>query len=421
MLIIKKGQTMKKTFLLSSICLSLISTGVNATLFNNGPSKQINTTIEKISVKAITADDGVFIDTDSDEFLLERKEWQQIKAYVESALKLPTTEAAMRSLFKIHSDEVEFSRFEAVLDQYKDIKSSARHWDTALYPDIVSLALSLGNYNNIRERFTQPLTDNLNIIINKAFSTDDESQKELEKARQLAIVYLSTLKSFSEQYQNQAAKAHSDLLEYATQMEEQRQQLQVLLDTHGQELENDGSALKEKLTTLNDEITKLNAEYDHYVAVSASAVVYVWAPMFSLPVMGAFGKYAEDVRYKRNRILEEVEVLSQKLSTREKIYASYDASAKSIDQIHTKLNEALPHVNNLKLHWQKINTEFDSLILALKNASGEGSILQSDSFLGAAHTLANTATIESNWSEISRKAKRFAENAYQQVQEGEAL
>ena len=100
MIIIKKGQTMKKTFLLSSICLSLISTGVSATLFSNGPSKQINTTIEKISVKAITADDGVFIDTDSDEFLLERKEWQQIKAYVESALKLPTTEAAMRSLLK---------------------------------------------------------------------------------------------------------------------------------------------------------------------------------------------------------------------------------------------------------------------------------------------------------------------------------
>ena len=421
MLIIKKGQTMKKTFLLSTICLSLISTGVNAKLFSNGPSTQLNTTIEEISVKAITADDGVFIDTDSDEFLLERKEWQQIKAYVESALKLPTTEAQMRSLFKIHSDEVEFSRFEAVLDQYNDIKSSARHWDTALYPDIVSLALSLGNYNGIRERFTQRITDSLNIIIDKAFSTDEESQIELEKARQIAIALLSTLQSFSEQYQHQAAKAHSDLLEYATQMEEQRQQLQVLLDTHGQELENDGSELKEKLATLNNQITDLNAEYDHYVAVSATAVVYVWAPMFSLPVMGAFGKYAEDVRYKRNRILEEVEVLSQKLSTREKIYASYDASAKSIDQMYTKLNDAIPHINDVKLHWQKINTEFKSLIIALNNAQGKGSILQSNSFLSAAHTLANTTTIESNWSEISRKAKRFVENAYQQVQEGEAL
>ena len=61
-------------------------------------------------------------------------------------------------------------------------------------------------------------------------------------------------------------------------------------------------------TVKDDEITKLNAEYDHYVAVAASAVVYVWAPMFSLPVMGAFGKYAEDVRYKRNNTLKEVEV-----------------------------------------------------------------------------------------------------------------
>ena len=421
MLIIKKGQTMKKTFLLSTICLSLISTGVSATLFSNGPSTQLNATIEEISVKAITADEGVFIDTDSDEFVLERKEWQQIKAYVKSALKLPTTEAQMRSLFKIHSDEIEFSRFEAVLDQYNDIKSSAKHWDTALYPDIISLALSLGNYNGIRERFTQRITDSLNTIIEKAFSTDEESQLELEKARQMAIALLSTLQSFSEQYQSQAAKAHSDLLEYATQMEEQRQQLQVLLDTHGQELENDGSELKEKLATLNNQITDLNAEYDHYVAVSASAVVYVWAPMFSIPVMGAFGKYAEDVRYKRNRILEEVEVLSQKLSTREKIYASYDASAKSIDQIYNKLNDAIPHVNDVKLHWQKINAEFTTLIKALNNAQGKGSILQSNSFLSAAHSLANTTTVESNWSEISRKAKRFVENAYQQVQEGEAL
>ena len=85
--------------------------------------------------------------------------------------------------------------------------------------------------------------------------------------------------------------------------------------------------------------------------------------------------------------------------------------------ISQQIENAIPHINKLKLNWQKMNADFTSLLVALEQAQNNADIMKDDAMLGAIGALANTTVAESNWSNISEKAKAFANNAYIQEME----
>ncbi|NOH62664.1 alpha-xenorhabdolysin family binary toxin subunit A [Vibrio sp. RE88] len=410
-------KNIKKPLLLSTLCLSLIAAGVQASTSNqaltpNSAEQQIG----QISYDTIMGENGAFIDLDTDEFVLNQKEWFQIQTYVEGALSLPITEASMKSAFDI-ADDVPFSNFKALMEQYGKVHAEAFYWKEDLYPDIVDLALSLSNYNDIQKYMIDPLSDQLTVILTKSISPLPADVQAVEQARQLSIAYLSALKNFSVNNQQKVEKASEDLLTFATKIEEQKLQLDVLKSTHSGYLEDDGSVLQQRVNDLNDRIDQLNKDYDHYVTVAATAVTYAWFPAVAVPIMGVYGDKAEKARKLRNQLQDEAKVLEAQLSTTQKIYNSYTRSTESINIISSKIENAIPYVNKLKLHWQKMNTDFDSLIVALEAAEANTEILQSNAILAAAGAMANTAVAEQNWNSISEKAKTFANNAYIQKAE----
>lgn len=407
----------KKPLLLSTLCLSLIAAGAQASTSNqaltpNSAEQQIG----QISYDTIMGENGAFIDLDTDEFVLNQKEWFQIQTYVEGALSLPITEASMKSAFDI-ADDVPFSNFKALMEQYGKVHAEAFYWKEDLYPDIVDLALSLSNYNDIQKYMIDPLSDQLTVILTKSISPLPADVQAVEQARQLSIAYLSALKNFSVNNQQKVEKASEDLLTFATKIEEQKLQLDVLKSTHSGYLEDDGSELQQRVNDLNNRIDQLNKDYDHYVTVAATAVTYAWFPAVAVPIMGVYGDKAEKARKLRNQLQDEAKVLEAQLSTTQKIYNSYSRSTESINIISSKIENAIPYVNKLKLHWQKMNTDFDSLIVALEAAESNTEILQSNAVLAAAGAMANTAVAEQNWNSISEKAKTFANNAYIQKAE----
>ncbi|MEZ8101793.1 alpha-xenorhabdolysin family binary toxin subunit A [Vibrio bivalvicida] len=402
----------KKPLLLSTICLSLIAAGVQAStssqsLVTNSAEQQIG----QISYSTIIGDNGAFIDLETDEFVLNQKEWFQIQTYVEGALSLPITEASMKSAFDI-SDDIPFSNFKALVEQYGKVHSEAFYWKKDLYPSIVGLALSLSNYNDIQKYMIQPLSNQLTTILSKSFSPLPADVQAVDQARQLSIAYLSALKNFSVENHKKVEKASEDLLAFAAKMEEQKLQLEVLKSTHSGYLDDDGSELQQRVNDLNNRINQLNKDYNHYVVVASTAVTYAWFPLVAVPIMGVYGDKAEKARKLRNQLQDEAKVLEAQLSTTQKVYNSYKRSTDSINYISSKIENAIPYVNKLKLHWQKMNTDFDSLIVALEAAESSTEILQSNALRAAAEAMANTAVAEQNWSSISDKAKTFANNAY---------
>lgn len=133
--------------------------------------------------------------------------------------------------------------------------------------------------------------------------------------------------------------------------------------------------------------------------------------------MGVYGDKAEKARKLRNELQKEVDELQNQLTYTQKIYNSYHRSSESIDIISQQIENAIPHINELKLNWQKMNSDFTSLLAALDEAQNNADIMKDDAMLGAIGALANTSVAEMNWNNISEKAKAFANNAYIQKME----
>ncbi|MEZ9001845.1 alpha-xenorhabdolysin family binary toxin subunit A [Vibrio splendidus] len=402
-----------KTLVLSSISIGLLSsftfTSQAAPVQVNQASAEQN--IPQVTYDTIIGENGVFIDLDTDNFILKQQEWYQIQAYVEGALALPVTEASMKSTLSIPND-IPFSNFQALVEQYSNIHDTAFYWKKDLYPSIVGLSLSLANYAQIKDYMLTPLSDALNEMLAKAFSPLPEDIEAVERNRKMAIAYLKSLQNFSMKYQQEVSDVGGSLLEFSATLDTQKLQLDVLEGTHNGYLSDDGSALQQRVNDINARITQLNKDYTHYVTVASTAVTYAWFPLVAGPIMGVYGDKAEKARKLRNELQNEVKELQEQLTYTQKIYNSYHRSSESIEIISQQIENAIPHINKLKLNWQKMNADFTSLLVALEQAQDNADIMRDDTMLGAIGALANTTVAESNWSNISEKAKAFANNAY---------
>ncbi|PTO80467.1 alpha-xenorhabdolysin family binary toxin subunit A [Vibrio splendidus] len=407
-----------KTLVLSSISIGLLSsfafTSQAATVQINQASAEQN--IPQVTYDTIIGENGVFIDLDTDNFILKQQEWYQIQAYVEGALALPVTEASMKSTLSIPND-IPFSNFQALVEQYSNIHDTAFYWKKDLYPSIVGLSLSLANYAQIKDYMLTPLSDALNEMLAKAFSPLPEDIEAVERNRKMAIAYLKSLQNFSMKYQQEVSDVGGNLLEFSATLDTQKLQLDVLEGTHNGYLSDDGSVLQQRVNDINARITQLNKDYTHYVTVASTAVTYAWFPLVAGPIMGVYGDKAEKARKLRNELQNEVKELQEQLTYTQKIYNSYHRSSESIEIISQQIENAIPHINKLKLNWQKMNADFTSLLVALEQAQDNADIMRDDTMLGAIGALANTTVAESNWSNISEKAKAFANNAYIQEME----
>ncbi|PMN25401.1 hypothetical protein BCT41_20550 [Vibrio splendidus] len=402
-----------KTLVLSSISIGLLSsfafTSQAAPVQVNQASAEQN--IPQVTYDTIIGENGVFIDLDTDNFILKQQEWYQIQAYVEGALALPVTEASMKSTLSIPND-IPFSNFQALVEQYSNIHDTAFYWKKDLYPSIVGLSLSLANYAQIKDYMLTPLSDALNEMLAKAFSPLPEDIEAVERNRKMAIAYLKSLQNFSMKYQQEVSDVGGSLLEFSATLDTQKLQLDVLEGTHNGYLSDDGSALQQRVNDINARITQLNKDYTHYVTVASTAVTYAWFPLVAGPIMGVYGDKAEKARKLRNELQNEVKELQEQLTYTQKIYNSYHRSSESIEIISQQIENAIPHINKLKLNWQKMNADFTSLLVALEQAQDNADIMRDDTMLGAIGALANTTVAESNWSNINEKAKAFANNAY---------
>ncbi|PMO68869.1 alpha-xenorhabdolysin family binary toxin subunit A [Vibrio splendidus] len=402
-----------KTLVLSSISIGLLSsfafTSQAAPVQVNQASAEQN--IPQVTYDTIIGENGVFIDLDTDNFILKQQEWYQIQAYVEGALALPVTEASMKSTLSIPND-IPFSNFQALVEQYSNIHDTAFYWKKDLYPSVIGLSLSLANYAQIKDYMLTPLSDALNEMLAKAFSPLPEDIEAVERNRKMAIAYLKSLQNFSMKYQQEVSDVGGSLLEFSATLDTQKLQLDVLEGTHNGYLSDDGSALQQRVNDINARITQLNKDYTHYVTVASTAVTYAWFPLVAGPIMGVYGDKAEKARKLRNELQNEVKELQEQLTYTQKIYNSYHRSSESIEIISQQIENAIPHINKLKLNWQKMNADFTSLLVALEQAQDNADIMRDDTMLGAIGALANTTVAESNWSNISEKAKAFANNAY---------
>ena len=401
----KKIQRISHKLIRSTFALSLIGASILSQV-------QAATTIDPVHYDTVIGANSQFIDLDSDEFLLQKEEWYTIQAYVEEALRLPITETSMINAFGIPAD-VPFTNFQALLEEYMSVNTTADSWNRTVYPSMVKLALELSNYADIHKLFIAPLLDSL-VAMKTAALTQDLAGAEVQ--RQTAIALLNILKSYSVTRQTDTATAEADLLNFAADIALQSGQLDQLRTTHADYLLDDGSDLKRRIAEIQTRVTQLNADYDKYVTIAATTVTYAWVPFYGIlaavPVAGVYGDKAEKARKERNQLKDDIKTLEEQLGYKEKVYVSYQESYKSIIAIENKVRAAIPHVNKLKGHWQGINADFTTMLELISSTEGANGLENAIALVGSITAQISVSQIQTEWQEISAKAAKFAQNAY---------
>ncbi|WP_299017970.1 alpha-xenorhabdolysin family binary toxin subunit A [uncultured Photobacterium sp.] len=388
---------LKRNLLATTICFSLM--GVSGLATASVPD------ITPANYDTIVGDYGQFIDAKSDKFVLSQSEWAQIQVYVEGALGLPITESSMKTAFAI-PDDVPFANFQPLLEEYGRIHNTADQWKRDIYPGVIDLAFDLSSYASVHSDLIIPVLESLNEMRN----ADDTSEAEIY--RDFAIEQLKNLKEMANNRQNRVGEVVKQLNDFSTDLETENAQLATLKTTHSEFLDDDGSALKAKVKKLEADIQDLNEEYDYNVKVSASAVAYIWFPLASIPVMGVYGDRAEKARFKRNQLQEDLAKWSKDLTYQEHVYSSFSRSTASITTIKESVEQVIPHVNELKLHWQEIDSDFNTVLELLEKSQGPRGIENAKIKLARMLTTINLGQVQKNWLAISVKAKQFAQNAY---------
>ncbi len=367
--------------------------------------------IDPLIYDTITGENGQFIDVDSEEFLLHKEEWFTIQAYIHEALRLPITETSMIDAFAI-PEEVKFDTFQALLNEYKKVHATADNWNQNIYPNIVNLALELGNYADTQIAFFGPLLEALDAMHDAAKVNDMDAA---ETHRESAIALLNIQREFAVERHESTAQTEEDLMNFSADLLVQEGQLSTLYDIYDDYLRDDGSELRVRIAEINQRISELNAEYDKYVTIASTTVTYAWVPFFGIlaaaPVAGVYGDKAERVRIERNQLKINLAELQKQLTYRENIYISYQQAYTGIVNIQNKLDTAIPHVNKLKGHWQSINTDFDTVLDLIGAAAGPDGLENALAFVASITAKTSLAQIQTNWQNIGNKAIQFAQNA----------
>ncbi|MCP3751276.1 alpha-xenorhabdolysin family binary toxin subunit A [Pseudomonas sp. SBB6] len=118
--------------------------------------------------------------------------------------------------------------------------------------------------------------------------------------------------------------------------------------------------LREDLAELDNEIKKLEAEYDQYVKAALSGLAA--GPLGAAITGGIYGSKAAKVRKERNKLQGQRGELSQKLKAAVRLEGLVEDLGTQMGQLDTRLRDVVTAASHLQSAWQLIGVYIDTSI-----------------------------------------------------------
>jgi len=352
--------------------------------------------------------DSLFLDIGSDTSLLSTAEWYQIQAYATAAVALPKTEASLRTLTKFPANDEFTFQYQNLLTEFTNINQSGHDWNSTIYPSIVDLALQLANYGDIHPQLILPLMNQLTQLQQNALAFNLSAAAT---NRDAALSFLNVLKNFTHLQQQATTKAVEDLKQFSADVEAQKAQLDVI--------EGDFSTLlnSDSISTLRNNISLLNTEIAGYRSDLSEAKRNIGLCAIGGPLVLTICGSIEGARKVRlDNLIEDVNnqinAANASLEHAVNLGASYEIAHSNINEMLTHIENALPHLKKVQLHWQGLESDFDALTTSLNSLDSEDALRNANLLVAGIVSSPLAGAVGPKWLEISNKARQFAQNAY---------
>lgn len=435
-----------KTLIASSIALSLSSMSIYAQDVEVDEGVQLGFDI----IFGQGEQANQFINLDSGNSLLSVDQWYEIQAYANEALALPADDnAAFRAFVQFPEDatEAEFNQSYVNLENtFTAIHQHAFEWNESLYPNMVDLALRLGNYTDIHTRYIERVHGELDDIVCRALAEvdcedengaiiehDDEYTVEMAiRDLETASRYLSRLKTFSDAREAETNTVKDNLATFNATLEVQSQNLsssyqafaELIDEDHLDELQSTVDELLRDRKQLRKELNEANRNFRIAAATGPGGMMAYAA------ISAAQGKEFDPAEIKKqinkiNRQLAEARAEHQHAAN---MHLSLTLSQDATVEMSNAITTAEPHLRAVQSHWQGLSASFDDLsgyldfaVDSLEFASDPEGFLED-----IAYELQDFAQVDINdaddtWQEIGDKARSFAQNAYLTIEIDDTL
>lgn len=353
-------------------------------------------------------------DTNEERFVLSTEQWAAIQLFAAAARVLPITEEDMRNKFLL--DSLDFgSNYQELLKSYQRVHNISGQWLNAKgYRDqMVKLATDVVVYSD--EVLTG--SENISYFVDKLYSAINDNKLAVGNSYLTVIrKLLDNMLTDTKKYYDNADDLGTKLTEFVNTLDEEEQKLKAVQSKNANILENDGSATKYEIDSLQDRIEEVNREYSKWLKIAATTPTYVYFfPYGTLAAIGTASAGTAQAIALRNQIKfikEDIKNLQEQLKTEELTYASWRLANSSITNTREQLSGAIQALEKLRGAWVLVVAQLQAALDGIQGANSEDVIDNPDLLIAIALTATELKELETRWGEIKEITEEWVRNAY---------
>ncbi|MCD1257244.1 alpha-xenorhabdolysin family binary toxin subunit A [Paenibacillus athensensis] len=298
------------------------------------------------------------------QYVLSRADWAAIQAYAQNGLSLPTNDEEFRVYANLKPG-ASIPNISDIYDAYKKVHEHCNTWQHDTFPQTVSLASDLVNYNTYTKTYYPALQKRI----------DDYLENPTDKVLKELTAIINLLQKKATEFHDRAVAAETAVTKFADDTANDQTVIQKLDENYNKQMnDEDGvvTKLKKQISDLTDQFNKLNDEYNRDVVIAATTPTYAWATIFgfiaAVVVAGTYGAAAAACKRQMDEIQKQINSLTTELNTDLNILAALTSASKSLGFIKESINNALPALQKAKGSWKALADDLKSLQDLIKNA-----------------------------------------------------
>jgi hypothetical protein len=338
-------------------------------------------------------------------FLLSQAEWLRVQRYVTNAMSLPNTEPRLRMALSM-PDSMKIDEFKQLLDGYQTVVPHVTKWKTKTYPDTVSLAADIVNYNTQVPAFYGGVITNVDKLL--ADPTDQAAKTQLA----------AIIKKLSGEAEARATKAqalHAEIQTFAQVTASDTLLFDGLVKTYDKKFGDNSERAKKlakDLKETNELIQQATEEYEYDKAVACATPSYAWivVPPIGLIaaviVAGIYGDKAVKAKQRLEGLQKDLAAALADQNLAFLLIGMISICRDSLAGIQRDIHAALPVIQKIQGVWHALHADLAFL--------GEIITKDIDQAILEIKALGVSTAIE-QWRELALKADAYRAHAYIEV------
>jgi hypothetical protein len=333
-------------------------------------------------------------------FLLKSEDQIALQQYVDTGVKLPVSQSALKMLLKYNDDQSK--TFENLIEVYSKIYQHCSHFRTQVYPESVKSASNILAY-------AIKVPDYYDDII-AAFQDFVDGKITKEAAKVEIKDYTGSLRTNIGFYVTKLDEVHTAIQQFDTDTLADQGELDRATASYSDTFKLNDAAILEQQTAidnLKNEIETVKAEYTQSVIIASTTPIYAWVPFFGYiigpTVAGLYGAKAVELDKKIAALKAELETKTADVQLRTELKGTLSLVNENLAETSKKCSAALESLARIKTVWTNLDAALENI------PTGLDDIDKKESLRGLQRAVDSAKT---EWEQIGKLANNYVATAY---------